>query len=151
MKKALFPGSFDPITVGHLNLIERAANLFDHLVIGLAIHPGKTSYLPFEKRLCILENVTKKYKNVSVLPIETTLYEKAEQQDIHYLIRGIRGAVDAEEEILRANLNQKLGKLETIFLPTRSELAPISSSLVRELLAFGKGKELVPTEVLEHL
>jgi pantetheine-phosphate adenylyltransferase len=138
MKTAIYPGSFDPVTLGHMDIIERAAGLFDVLYIGILINKNKTPYFSLEERVEMLKEVTKELPNVEVVTFEGLLVDFCREKKIDGIIRGVRGAADFEYEQPMAQINQKLyPKTQTVFLAATPEYSYISSSAVKELDFFG--------------
>lgn len=149
MKLAIYPGSFDPVTYGHLNVIERGAQIVDRLIVAVLDNPSKHSMFTMEERVDMLKQVTKHIPNVEVDCSHGLLYEYAKQKNCHLLIRGIRFYAEFESEFQRALLLKKLDpKLETMFLPTESEYSYLSSSVVKEIASFGGDiRQMVPPYV----
>lgn len=140
-KIALFPGSFDPMTNGHLNLIERSAKLFDEVIIGVFINTSKQTLFTPEEKKYLIEEATKEMPNVRVIMQETQLtVESAKSLGANFLIRGIRNVKDYEYEKDIAKMNQHLApEIETVFLLAEEPYAHVSSSLLKEVLRFGGG------------
>ena len=138
-KIALFPGSFDPMTNGHLNLIERSAKLFDEVIIGVFINTSKQTLFTPEEKKYLIEEATKEMPNVRVIMQETQLtVESAKSLGANFLIRGIRNVKDYEYEKDIAKMNQHLApEIETVFLLAEEPYAHVSSSLLKEVLRFG--------------
>ena len=133
-RKALFPGSFDPFTKGHMDIVLRGSALFDQVVIGVGINTAKQRYFPLEMMLAKIEEACKGLTNVSVLSYEGLTAEFAKKIEAHFLIRGLRNTTDFEYENTIAQANRHLwSELETVFLITEPGLAFISSSIVRDL------------------
>lgn len=151
--KALFAGSFDPPTNGHLNLIQRASGLFDSLVVVVAVNPGKHATFSLEERLAFVEHMVKPFANVIVLSWEGMLADCARQLGAEVMIRGLRNAADFSAELELAGWNRELApEIETIFLPAERSCSMISSSAVRELARFGRDTgPYVPAEVAAAL
>lgn len=149
MKLAIYPGSFDPVTYGHLNVIERGAQIVDRLIVAVLDNPSKHSMFTMEERVDMLKQVTKHIPNVEVDCSHGLLYEYAKQKNCQLLIRGIRFYTEFESEFQRALLLKKLDpKLETMFLPTESEYSYLSSSVVKEIASFGGDiRQMVPPYV----
>ena len=149
MKLAIYPGSFDPVTYGHLNVIERGAQIVDRLIVAVLDNPSKHSMFTMEERVDMLKQVTKHIPNVEVDCSHGLLYEYAKQKTCQLLIRGIRFYAEFESEFQRALLLKKLDpKLETMFLPTESEYSYLSSSVVKEIASFGGDiRQMVPPYV----
>jgi pantetheine-phosphate adenylyltransferase len=138
MKKAVFPGSFDPITRGHLNILERSLPLFDEIIVAVGVNSAKTSMFSMEKRLKCLEVVTARFSNVSVRTFEGLTSAFCENQGANWLIRGVRNGGDFEYERTIAQMTKSLNpNLETVILFTDPEFAHIHSNVVREILRNG--------------
>ena len=150
MKNAIYPGSFDPVTYGHLDIIKRAANIVDHLTVAVLNNNVKTPLFSVEERVNILKEVTKDIPNVSVESFQGLLIDYAKEKDIHVSVRGLRAITDFEYELQIAQTNSKLsnGELDTIFLTTSLEYSYLSSSSVKEIASFnGDITPLVPEYV----
>ena len=153
-KIGLFTGSFDPMTNGHLDLIERASKLFDKLYVGLFYNPHKMGFLPIESRKKTVEKAVGHLKNVEVMASHDELVvDVARKLGVQVLVRGLRNAADLQYEASFDFYNHQLaGEMETIYLHSRPEHVYISSSAVRELLKFGQDiSGYVPNAVLEEL
>ena len=153
-KIGLFTGSFDPMTNGHLDLIERASKLFDKLYVGIFYNPHKMGFLPIESRKKTVEKAVGHLKNVEVMASHDELVvDVARKLGVQVLVRGIRNATDLQYEASFDYYNHQLAsELETIYLHSRLEHIHISSSAVRELLKFGQDiSGYVPNTVLEEL
>ena len=153
-KIGLFTGSFDPITNGHLDLIERASKLFDRLYVGIFYNPHKNGFLPIEGRLETVEKAVEHLKNVQVIASHDELVvDVARKLGVHVLVRGLRNAADLQYEASFDFYNHQLaGEIETVYLHSRPEHVYISSSAVRELLKFEQDiSKYVPNVVLEEL
>lgn len=152
MKVAVFPGSFDPVTTGHMDLIKRSAGMFDKLVLGVLVNPGKIPFFSLEERVEMLVWLTKDLPNVSVKSFEGLLVEFVEQEKASVIVRGLRTAQDFEYELPLAQANMKLNQnADTIFLATAPEYSYISSSGVKEIYRFGGSiKEMVPDLVYKR-
>ena len=153
-KIGLFTGSFDPITKGHLDLIERASTLFDYLYVGIFYNPHKNGFLPIESRLRTVKKAVAHLNNVRVIASHDELVvDVARKLDAEVLVRGLRNATDLQYEASFDFYNHQLaGEMETIYLHSRPEHIYISSSAVRELLKFGQDiSKYVPNAVLEEL
>ena len=133
MKVAIYPGSFDPVTFGHLDVIRRAASMFDELTVSVLNNTQKTPLFSVEERVRILEEATKELPNVKVDSFSGLLINYAREKDVHIAIRGLRAITDFEYELQIAQTNRKLsnGELDTIFLTTSLEYAYLSSSSVK--------------------
>ena len=141
---AVFPGSFDPVTRGHLDVIGRAAEIFDRLVVGVVGNPGKRPLLPAEDRVALIAREVRRLRNVEVRAFEGLAVHLAGEVGAGWIVRGLRSASDAAFELPMALSNRLCGRrrVETVLLPTRPELQFISSRLVREIAA--EGGELDP-------
>lgn len=150
MKIAVFPGSFDPITLGHLDIIERAAPLFDKLIIAIGQNSQKKYMFPLEKRIEFLKKSTEQFSNVEIDHFEGLTVDYCLEKDAQYILRGLRNPADFEFEKAIAHTNRTLAhkKLETVFLLTSSGKSFISSSIVREIITHhGEYELLVPDAV----
>ena len=152
MKAAIYPGSFDPVTYGHMDVIRRAANIFDELTVSVLNNKLKTPLFSVEERVKILQEAVKDIPNVKVESFSGLLVDYARSRDIHVVIRGLRAITDFEYELQNAQTNAKLsdGALDTIFLTTSLEYAYLSSSSVKEIGSFhGDISMCVPEFVAE--
>lgn len=138
MKAAIYPGSFDPVTYGHLDIIKRAAQIFDELTVSVLNNKLKTPLFSVEERVNILEEATKDLSNVKVEAFSGLLVDYAASRNIHVVIRGLRAITDFEYELQNAQTNALLsrGSLDTVFLTTKLEYAYLSSSSVKEIASF---------------
>ena len=138
--KAIYPGTFDPITNGHADLIERAARMFSTVVVGIAANPSKKPLFSLEERVELITEITTHLDNVSVVGFTGLLADFADHQGANILIRGLRAVSDFEYEFQLANMNRRLNpKLESVFLTPAEENSFISSTLVKEV-ALHRGK-----------
>ena len=152
MKAAIYPGSFDPVTYGHMDVIRRAANIFDELTVSVLNNKLKTPLFSVEERVKILQEAVKDIPNVKVESFSGLLVDYARSRDIHVVIRGLRAITDFEYKLQNAQTNAKLsdGALDTIFLTTSLEYAYLSSSSVKEIASFhGDISMCVPEFVAE--
>lgn len=149
MKIAIYPGSFDPITNGHLDIIERASKMCDKLIVSVIYNPNKNPLFSLEERKKLVEESVKDYKNVSVDYFSGLLIDYAKQNQATAIIKGLRAISDFEYELQMALMNQKLcPSIETVFLMTTSEYSFLSSSLIKEVASFGGSiNGLVPENV----
>ncbi|MGM0548227.1 MAG: pantetheine-phosphate adenylyltransferase [Bacillota bacterium] len=152
-KKIVYPGSFDPVTNGHLDIVKRAANIFDEVIVSVFNNPNKTPVFTMEERVEMLKNSTRELKNVKVDSFSglTTKYIKSIGGDA--ILRGLRAVSDFEGEFQMASMNKHLDEnIETIFLMTDTKYAFLSSSVIKEAAYFdGDIKELVPNFVYHKL
>jgi len=137
-KKAIYPGTFDPLTNGHINIIQRASELFDSVVVAVAKSSSKAPLFDLQERVVLAQQALSHYANVEVLSFEGLLVDLAEQQQSRIIVRGVRSIADFEYETQMAGMNRKLmPELETIFLTTHSDWADLSSTLVRDIARHG--------------
>ncbi|MEZ9199400.1 pantetheine-phosphate adenylyltransferase [Shewanella sp. 10N.286.54.B9] len=136
--RAIYPGTFDPVTNGHADLIERAAKLFKHVVIGIALNPSKKPRFSLDERVELLKTVTAHLDNVEVVGFSGLLVDFAKDQQASVLVRGLRAVSDFEYEFQLANMNRRLSPdLESVFLTPAEENSFISSTLVKEVAHHG--------------
>ena len=135
---ALFPGSFDPFTIGHASLVSRALQLVDEIIIAIGINDQKKGFFPLEKRLDTIRELYKEEPRVQVTSYQSLTVDFAEQMGAGFILRGIRSTLDFEYEKNIADLNRQLKGIETLILFTEPEYTSISSSVVRELFRYGK-------------
>ena len=137
-RHAIFPGTFDPVTSGHVDLVERAARLFDHLTIAVAAHHDKRHILEVEERVALLEEVTRDLAHVDVVVLDGLLVDGARRLGATAIVRGIRSADDLEYERQLALTNRAMdAELDTVMLLSSSEHAHVSSTLVRQIARLG--------------
>jgi len=153
MKIAIYPGSFDPITNGHLDILERALKLFDKVIITIARNTAKNPLFSEEERFALLQAVTKRYKNVEVDSFEGLLVDYVQQRKATAVVRGLRAMTDFEYELQLALMNRKLDeKMETVFLMPNEKYTYLSSNMVREIARLGGDvSKFVPSVVLKAL
>lgn len=138
MNRVIYPGTFDPITKGHGDLAERAAKLFDQVIIAVAASPKKNPLFPLEKRVELVREVTRHLPNVEVVGFSSLLAQFARDQKANVLLRGLRAVSDFEYEFQLANMNRQLApEVESLFLTPSEKYSYISSTLVREIAALG--------------
>ena len=138
IKRAIFPGTFDPFTIGHQSLVDRALKLVDELIISIGVNQHKKSYFPPEKRKEAIANLYRDNPRVKVMTYDSSTVDFAETVGAQFILRGIRTINDFEYEKTIADVNRQLSGLETFILFTEPEHTHISSSIVRELLQFNK-------------
>ncbi len=154
MKAAIYPGSFDPVTYGHLDVIKRAAQIFDELTVSILNNKLKTPLFSVEERVKILQEAVKDIPNVKVESFSGLLVDYAKSRNIRVVIRGLRAITDFEYELQNAQTNAKLsnGALDTLFLTTSLEYAYLSSTSVKEIASFhGDISMCVPDFVAERV
>jgi pantetheine-phosphate adenylyltransferase len=153
MLKAVFPGSFDPPTLGHLNIIERASSLFDELVVVVAENPQKKYLFSVEERVALMQELIRHQKNARVLIWNSLIVEFMKPRDLHIIIRGVRGTDDFSYEFELSMINKALdANIETIFMTTDPRYFVLRASAVKELAFFhGDVSSMVPPLVAEAL
>ena len=153
MLKAIYPGSFDPVTYGHLDIIRRSSKLVDELIVGVLNNKAKSPLFSVEERVKMLEEVTKDIPKVRIIPFEGLLVDFARQMDARMVIRGLRAITDFEYELQMAQTNHKLEEeLETVFLTTALEYSYLSSTIVKEVASFGGDiSQFVPKLVMDRI
>ncbi|WP_299627417.1 pantetheine-phosphate adenylyltransferase [uncultured Tenacibaculum sp.] len=137
MKRAIFPGSFDPITLGHLDIIKRGVTLFDELIIAIGINADKKYMFPLEKRKQFIEETFKNEPKIKVVTYKGLTVNFCKEIDAQFILRGLRNPADFEFEKAIAHTNRKLSEIETVFLLTSSGKSYISSSIVRDVIRNG--------------
>lgn len=150
MKTAIYPGSFDPITSGHLNIIERAANIFDKLIVCVMVNAGKNPMFTLEERVSLIEKATKNLPNVEVDCSNELLAKYARRRGSCVIVKGLRAGSDFENEFQMALVNRKLNpELDTMFLTADSRYMYLSSSMVKELGRYGADlKDFIPDAIV---
>ena len=155
MKTAIYPGSFDPITLGHLNIIKRAAVCFDKLIVCVMVNSEKVNRGLFtaEERVALIRRVVAKLPNVEVDSASTLIAEYARQRRACTLVKGLRAVSDYENELQMALINRKLNpRLETMFLPSSAKYTYVSSSMVKEMASYGADlSDFVPREIIADI
>ena len=142
------PGSFDPITMGHLDVIERASSRFDDVVVAVLHNPSKQSLFSLEQRVDLITQTVAHLPNVSVDTFDGLLVDFCNAHGIRIIVKGLRAVSDFEYELQMAQMNQRLGEVETLFMSTSPEWSYLSSSLVREVARFGGSVEAVVPPVV---
>lgn len=154
MRRAVCPGSFDPVTNGHVDIISRAARLFDEVVVAVGVNKSKSSARLFspEERMGMLERVVEPFPNVTVAGFEGLLTTFCQEHDVQAIVKGLRAVTDFDYELQMAQMNASLTDVETVFVPCSPEYSFLASSLVKEVATFGGDvSALVPADVLERL
>lgn len=136
-KRALFPGTFDPFTVGHESIVRRGLALFDEIVVAVGNNSAKQTYFSLEKRMAMIKKVFENEPRISVVSYEGLTVEFARKSGIRNLLRGLRTAADFEYERAIAQVNKKMTGIESVFLLTSPEHTPVNSTIVREILKHG--------------
>ncbi len=151
--RAIYPGTFDPLTNGHLDLIARGSKIFDHLIVAILNNSEKEPLFPVKERVEMLTEATREFSNISVSTFDGLLVEFARQQQAQALLRGIRAISDYEYEFQMALMNRRLApQLETVFMMPAEKYSYVSSRLIREVFRLGGSVEgLVPPSVVERL
>lgn len=148
MKRAIFPGSFDPITIGHVDIIHRGLNIFDEIIIAIGINSDKKYMFPLNQRKSFIEDTFKKESKVKVMTYEGLTVNFCKKVEAQFILRGLRNPADFEFEKAIAHTNQLLSGIETVFLLTEAKTAFISSSIVRDVIINnGDYSLLVPKSV----
>ncbi len=153
MLRAIYPGSFDPVTFGHLDIIKRSSRLVDELIVGVLNNKAKSPLFSVEERVRMLEEVTSDIPNIRIIPFGGLLVDFARRVDAGMVIRGLRAITDFEYELQMAQTNHKLEPdLETAFLTTSLEYSYLSSTTVKEVAAFGGDiSQFVPESVADRI
>jgi pantetheine-phosphate adenylyltransferase len=152
LRRAVCPGSFDPVTNGHLDIIARASRLYDEVYVAVMINKSKKGLFSVEERIGLLEEVTAEYGNVRVEAFHGLLVDFCKQRDIPAIVKGLRAVSDFDYELQMAQMNNGLSGVETLFVPTNPTYSFLSSSLVKEVAQWGGDvKHLLPPVVLEAL
>jgi pantetheine-phosphate adenylyltransferase len=146
------PGSFDPVTNGHVDVINRAAALYDELVVAVLVNPGKAGFFPVEERMELLREAVAHLPNVRVDSFQGLLVDYCGANDIPVIVKGLRAVSDFEYELQMAQMNRELAAVETLFVPTAPQVGHLSSSLVKQVATFGGDvSRLVPKVVNDRL
>ena len=150
-KRAIYSGTFDPITVGHIDIIKRALNIFDEVIIAVAISEAKKPMFSLDKRVEFVKAATQDLDGVVITPFDTLLVELATSMEINTIIRGLRAVSDFEFELQMGYANASINNdIETLYLMPTLQNAFVSSTIVREIIKFeGKFQHLVPKEILK--
>ena len=154
MSKAIYPGSFDPVTYGHLDIIKRSSAMFDEVIVGILNNSAKNPLFSIKERKQMLEEVTGEFDNVKIITFDGLLIDLMKEENISVIIRGLRAVTDFEYELQIAQSNRKVSKekVDTVFLTTSIEYAYLSSSIVREYAKYGTDvSDFVPPYVNHQL
>jgi pantetheine-phosphate adenylyltransferase len=152
VRRAVCPGSFDPVTNGHVDVITRAAGLYDELVVAVLVNPGKAGLFPVEDRMELLRDAVSELPNVVVDSFQGLLVDYCRVHDLPVIVKGLRAVSDFEYELQMAQMNRELAGVETLFVPTAPQVGHLSSSLVKQIALFGGDvARLVPKGVHERL
>ena len=153
MKTAVYPGSFDPVTNGHLDIIRRASKIFDKVVVSVFVNKAKTNTFSVDERVSMLKKVTAEFDNVEITSSDKLLVHFMMENNINIIIKGLRMISDFEIEFQMALANREQSPgIDTLFMMTSSELSHVSSSLVRELAGYGADiKALVPPQCVDTI
>lgn len=152
MRRAACPGSFDPVTMGHLDIIGRAAALYDEVVVAVGLNASKRRMFSFEERTDMLREATGQWPNVTVDSFDGLIVDFCKSRDIPVIVKGLRAVSDFDYELQMAQMNASLTDIETVFVPTSPEYSFLASSLVKEVAMFGGDvSSLVPGFVNEQL
>ncbi|OIK29051.1 pantetheine-phosphate adenylyltransferase [Streptomyces malaysiense] len=152
MRRAVCPGSFDPITNGHLDIIARASRLYDEVYVAVMINQSKKGLFEVEERIELIREVTSEFANVRVETHHGLLVDFCKQRDIPAIVKGLRAVSDFDYELQMAQMNNGLTGVETLFVPTNPTYSFLSSSLVKEVAAWGGDvSHLVPPQILDAL
>ena len=152
MRRAACPGTFDPVTNGHLDIIARAASLFDEVVVAVGVNQSKRRLFSPEERMDMLRQASAPHPNVVVAGFDGLLTDFCSQHDVHAIVKGLRAVTDFDYELQMAQMNASLSGIETVFVPTTPAYSFLASSLVKEVAGLGGDVSgLVPPFVLEAL
>lgn len=152
MRRAVCPGSFDPVTLGHLDIVERASKIYDEVTVAVLINKKKSSLYTVDERMALLADVTAQYGNVKVDSFHGLLVDYCKAHDIPVIVKGLRAISDFDYELQMAQMNHGLAGVETMFMTTNPLYSFLSSSLVKEVATYGGDVSgLVPQRVLTSL
>ena len=152
MKRVVCPGSFDPITYGHLDIVERASSIFDEVVIAVMVNKTKQTLFTVEERMEMTKEVTKKFPNVKVDSWSGLLVDYCKKNDISIIVKGLRAVTDFDYELQMSQINLQLQGVETLFISTAPAHSFLSSSLVKEIASHGGDvSSYIPAELLGRL
>jgi pantetheine-phosphate adenylyltransferase len=152
VRRAACPGSFDPVTNGHIDIIERASTLFDEVVVAVGVNKSKNRLFTPEERIAMLEEACQGFSNVRVSSFDGLLTDFCKAEQVVAIVKGLRAVSDFDYELQMAQMNSSLAAIETVFVPTSPEYSFLASSLVNEVATFGGDvSSLIPPLVLERL
>jgi len=153
MSKAIYPGTFDPLTRGHLYVIRRASVIFDEVVVGLLNNSSKSPLFSVEERMEMIREVTSDIPNVRIVPFDGLLMHFAQEQKANVVLRGIRTGGEFEFELMNAHANKKIApEVDTLFFPCDIDYSCVSSSMLRDVAAYGgEVRDFVPDSIAEKL
>jgi pantetheine-phosphate adenylyltransferase len=152
VRRAVCPGSFDPVTNGHIDIVSRASALFDEVTVAVLINKSKKSMFSVEERIDMLTEVCSGFHNVKIDAFHGLLVDFCQERSIHAIVKGLRAVSDFDYELQMAQMNSSLAPVETVFVPTSPEYSFLASSLVKEVATFGGDvSTLVPPLVLDRL
>ena len=153
MSTAIYPGSFDPVTLGHLNIIKRAAACFDKVIVCVMVNSKKTGMFAPEERMQLLKRSTARFPNVEVALSDQLLAAYAKRRRAHVVVKGLRAVSDFEQEVQMAVINRKLNpRLETMFLASSEKYTYLSSTIVKEMARYGANLgDFVPREIVDDV
>ena len=152
MRRAACPGSFDPVTNGHIDIIERASTLFDEVVVAVGVNKSKNRLFTPEERIEMLEEACQGFTNVRVSSFDGLLTDFCKAEQVVAIVKGLRAVSDFDYELQMAQMNSSLAAIETVFVPTSPEYSFLASSLVKEVATFGGDvSSLIPPLVLDRL
>ena len=149
MKRAIFPGTFDPFTIGHLDILEKSIKIFDEVIIAIGKNHDKKTMFTVDKRKEFIELATSKYQNIKVMTYDGLTVDFCKKTNSNFIVRGIRNVGDFEFEKAIARTNRVLSEIETVFLLTSAKTSYVSSSIVRDIIKNnGDCSKLIPNEII---
>jgi pantetheine-phosphate adenylyltransferase len=152
VRRAVCPGSFDPVTNGHIDIVSRASQLFDEVVVAVGVNKSKKRLFTADERIDMLAEACREFPNVRVDSFSGLLTTFCQENDVHAIVKGLRAVSDFDYELQMAQMNSSLARIETVFVPTSPEWSFLASSLVKEVATFGGDVSgLVPGFVNERL
>lgn len=152
VRRALCPGSFDPVTNGHIDIIGRSASLYDEVVVAVFVNQSKSGLFTVDERRDMLTEVTTEFPNVTIDTFEGLVVDYCRDHDIPVIVKGLRAVSDFDYELQMAQMNRGLAGVDTLFMPTNPEYSFLASSLVKEIAKWGGDvSSLVPSNVLKRL